>query len=230
MWGIVILIVIHIPFLYLGALFASRTAWFEGRVNGQRFSVAFSQVNDRGLEIADACRVVPLNPRILGSCIFAERCLNYLPVFEESMSMLFGNSVGFSQVNLRALSGALNSLWNPTSRDSLFFIKGKEGRWGRLYEYFASCKELRAWQLKWKLELDDRFNITSAGLILWMTLERYRLSDGGVDATSNAAIAGTLFHVSFPRTITQRPDKFGLAADSAYRRMDFMPHSLIASP
>ena len=210
-----------IPLLYLGTLFLSRSAITEGRLKGERYSVALNSVNENEKEIVTICKVSGVNPRVLGAAIYSERALNYLPIFENILSFLFGNSLGFSQVNTNALAWAFKILWFPTEDDSVRYISGRES--DRLRAYFGRCKGLKLWQLKFKLWGDREFNIACAALVLKLIMIRYETSKNGFNVSDNPAIAGTLYHIKFPRRITGEPDDWGRLSERMFFDKSFMP-------
>ncbi len=212
-----------IPLLYLGSRFISISAITEGRLKGEKFSVAMEDINENEGTIVEVCETIRTNPRILGAAIYSERALNYFPVLENILSFCFGNSLGFSQVNTNGLAWAFKILWFPTKDDSARYVRGHESEFNQVRIYFSKYKGYSLWRMKLALWYDRKFNISCAALVLKLTLIRYSTSENGFDVSGNPAIASTLYHIKFPQKITGKPDEWGRLSEKMFFNKHFMP-------
>lgn len=219
----VIFFSLSFTFLVLGARFISRSAITEGRLKGEKFFIVLNNINENEREIVETCKVSGVNPRILGAAIYSERALNYLPVFENIFSFAFGQSLGFSQVNMNALAWALKMLWLPTQDDSIRYILKHESEFSRLRRYFSKYQRYKLWQLKLELWRNQKFNIACSALVLKLTMIRYATSENGFDVSNNPAIASTLYHIKFPQRITGNSDEWGRLSEKIFFDKHFMP-------
>jgi hypothetical protein len=76
--------------------------------------------------------------------------------------------------------------------------------------------------LRYKLIIDEEFNLICAALILSESLQHYKLSPGGVDASLLPDISATLYHIRFPLNITRTADEVGQEAKNIYADTTFM--------
>ena len=204
-------------------IFIQRTGAFEGRPSGEKYEVVLNDINENQTLIIDIAQKYDLNPRVLGVSIFAERAINYVPIFEDVLSFIFGSSVGFAQVNVSSLVYYVRIINAPTHEDSVYYIIGNENKYNYLRKIFIDVGKMRYWELKYRLSTNKQFNVECAAFLLKLAITRYKNTKNGFDITNNPSISATLYHIKFPKRIAGKPDNFGLFAQRVYVDSQFIP-------
>jgi len=224
-WGLlIVVIVIVLGGSLVTASYVFRSGTGEGRPNGMTYAAVVADINSQEQKIIEASKLFSLPPRFLGASIAAERAHNFQPFLEDIGDAIFGTSVGIAQVSTVAFKTTLAELYEP---DSAIHFRAGAFNISEARKYFHSSRYAKRYERKLRLLLDTRFDLMAAAMILRHTLDRYEAAAPQYDVYHRPDLAATLYHRTFPETISGIPDEFGLMAVQFYNDATFMPRSVL---